>query len=39
MAKEYGFNTDNVAFGEYGLLPDKRISEWIVERGIKYLNK
>jgi hypothetical protein len=33
------FEGKNIYFAEDGLLPDKRITEWIVDRAIEWLNK
>ena len=33
------FEGKNIYFAEDGLLPDKRVTEWIVDRGIHWLNK
>ncbi len=33
------FKGKNIIFAQDGLLPDKRISEWIVDRAIEWLNK
>jgi len=31
------FEGKNIVFAEYGLLPDKRIAEWIVDRTVEWL--
>ena len=33
------FEGKNIVFAEDGLLPDKRIAEWIVDRAVEWLNK
>jgi hypothetical protein len=33
------FEGKNVVFAEHGMLPDKRIVEWIVDRAVEWLNK
>ncbi len=33
------FEGKNIVFLEHGLLPDKRIAEWIVDRAVEWLNK
>ncbi|GBD88885.1 sirohydrochlorin cobaltochelatase [bacterium BMS3Abin03] len=33
------FEGKNIYFEEEGLLPDKRITEWVVDRAIEWLNK
>jgi cobalamin biosynthesis Co2+ chelatase CbiK len=33
------FEGKNIVFAEHGLLPDKRIAEWIVDRAVEWLNK
>jgi len=33
------FEGKNIVFAEHGLLPDKRIAEWVVERAKEWLNK
>jgi len=33
------FQGKDIYFAEEGLLPDERISEWIVDRTIEWLNK
>ncbi len=33
------FEGKNIYFSENGLLPDKRISQWIVDRALEWLNK
>ena len=32
------FEGKNIVFAEHGLLPDKRIAEWIVDRAVEWLN-
>ena len=33
------FEGKNIVFAEHGLLPDKRIAEWIVDRAVEWLDK
>ncbi len=33
------FEGKNIVFAEHGLLPDKRIAEWIVDRAVEWMNK
>ncbi len=33
------FRGKHIVFSEHGLLPDKRIAEWIVNRAVEWLNK
>jgi len=39
MKSKKMFEGKNIVFLEHGLLPDKRIPEWILDRAVEWLNK